>query len=680
MCKSTKTLTSISIGLWSAFLIIMISPCQSKADECSDKAEGFERGECYLEIDDVNSYFNYITAYFEDAREEEGVYDPRLGFRFLEKVAKHETIDYAELATEMYYWGLKAEEVKPFQKLLEREIIYLTPLLSSDELDDMMELLNAGDPEVYTKLRGFWNSENVVFSTEVNERMIEHWQRIHYAKSHFTENERTVYNTDERGSLYVRLGEPSDRRTGRLGGSSSEVRARLYDLQSKGFLHGSSAVFQKQQEIMTSVGSPGYEIWFYDDVDPRQRDRIFFLFGEQGGEGQFGLRESVEDLMPRGSFSQAVIGQRGRGGTIRTSNFLQFMFYNDLSTYHSFFGSQLREYDRAWHRYVGQGQIQGQPLRNSTSRQSANRETQKVYEQAPVSKSGYERQLNSYDSYILTYRFLSKHKQPEVLVIINSEPHIFYDQYDFADASGEMMQRDYDMQIKQGVVYYGEENQELERNMYRLNQIYSNLQGIVNDPVTAHSIQLADESDADSFVAFSELYLAEPKTEDAEQNRYLVGLNKYRSDAFKRLDPHSDDFKLSDIVLGSPERDTIYVREEAIGVLEQGSRINSGENLQIYFEVYNFDLSEDGVSEYEVEYSIEERGRSWWPFSSSSVKSVTFESLTDNWRSDHFFEVEHGELEPGNYTINIVIREHETGRETERSKDFRVLRVNNAGY
>lgn len=677
MCKSNKVLAHVSIGLWSALMLIMISPFQSKAEECSTKTEGFERGECYLQNDNINSYFNYITAYFEGVRDEEGEYDPRLGFRFLEKVAKHEVIDYAEMATEMYNWGLRAREVEPFRKLLEREIIYLTPLLTSDELDDMMELLDAGDPEVYTKLRGFWNSENVVLSTEVNERMIEHWQRIHHAKIHFTENERTIYNTDERGSLYVRLGEPNDRRSGRFGGSTSEIRARLYDLQGKGFFHGSSAVFQKQQEIMTSTGSPGYEIWFYDDIDPRQRDRIFFLFGEQGGEGHFGLRESVEDFMPRGSFSQAVVGQRGRGGTIRTSNFLQFMFYNDLSTYHSFFGSQLRKYDRAWHRYIGQGRIQGQPLRNSTSRQSANRETRDVYEQAPISKSGYERQLNTFDSDILTYRFLNNQKQPELYVVIHSGPQAIYDQYNFTDASGDMMQRDYDMQIKQGVIYYGKENRELERNMYRLNDIYSNLQGVLSEPVTGHPIQLVDGSEADNFVAFSELYLAEPKTEDAERNRFLVGLNKYQSDSFERFDPNSTEFKLSDIVLGSPQRDTIHVRGEAIGILEEGNRVYPGENLQIYFEAYNFDTSENGISEYEVEYSIEERGRSWWPFSSSSVKSVTFESITESWRSEHYFEVDHGDLEPGNYTIKIQLREHETERETERSKDFRVLRVDN---
>lgn len=660
-------------------MVLIALPALVKAfviNECIDKNEGFKKAECYLETGQKDEYLDYVYSYYEEAKQQEGRYDPSLAFRFVEKIVKEERYDLGEFATELYFWGLNAEEVEPHKELLEREVKYLSALMDSDENEDLLELIHDNDPAIYDKIRSFWKSRDVVISSDTNERLLEHWERILYSKNNFTENDTTIYGTDERAEIYIRLGQPNDRRTGRFGSSTSEVRAKLYDLQNKGLLAQSpTAMYNMQQEILTSVNPAEYEIWQYNNLSEYSRERVFFLFGEKGGRGSFGLRDSVEDFLPSEVFSRAL-GDRSSGNDIRVGNFLQFMYYNDLSTLHTFFGNKLQEYDRAWHRAVTDGRANSGQLRNSISRQRARLATQEIYDRAPGDTSTYERQVPAYDLDFVEYRFLSEDGEPEVFCVITTAPDDLYDNFGYIqDNQGQKIgEREYDIHIRQGISQFGDDDSWVDRNMDELSQVYQSKEGINKNPFTSHNLVLADK---DNYaVAFSELYFGEIGDENNPERWSLVGMRKDEPRDIPKLEHEPGDLLISDIVLGSTEADTVSIRDEYIGILENGNKVEEGEDLQVYFESYYFDDDDREFVNYEVEYSIESSGRSWWPFSGSTEQSLTWEASADSWMDAQFFEVEHNDLDEGSYTLKITVTEEETGRKATRNVEFEVLEQN----
>lgn len=663
-----------------SILFIVAGPYLTLAnmnEECPEKREGLEKARCYLENNMVDEYFDYVSSHYSDIKEEEGAYNPALGFRFIESVARYEKFEYAELATEIYFWGLQADEVKPYQTLVEREVNYLYALLSPEKKAEFNDLLERQDPGIYEKIRQFWKTRDVVRSSDKNERLLEHWQRILYSKKYFTKNDTTVYGTDERGDIYIRLGKPNEIRTGHFGSSAVEVRTKLYDLQDRGFLSPSgSALHQMQQEILTSVIPAQYELWQYNDVGESDDEHIFFLFGRKEGDGPFGLRNSVEDFIPQEVFSRAL-GNRGSGNDIRVANFLQFMYYSDLATVHMFFGNRLNDYDRAWREAIGGTRINAGYLRNNISRRKAEEATERVYNAAPEDVSSYQRQLQNYNMDVLEYRFLDEEGSPELLYVVASSPQKLIGDYGFnIDDPGESSRGGaYDIHLLQGISHFDHDYARLGKNMDHLKQEYQSVQGETGDTYTSHSIALSEKPD-NYAVAFSELYYSVEGNEENPDAWSLLGMNINETERIPTLDFESGELTLSDLVLGSTARDRISVRGQEIGVLENGRMITEGDNLQVYFEAYYFDVAGPDYSRYEVEYRVESSGRSWWPFSSSTEQSHTWEAVADGWYDFQFFEVEAIDRGPGRYELHIEITETETGRKASRSIEFEVLEEN----
>ena len=658
-------------------LLFMAGPSLVQAnmnEECEAKSEGYEKATCYLESNQIDEYFEYVSFYYSGVKEAEGKYNPALGFRFMESVARYEKFDYAELATEIYFWGLQADKVKPYQPLVEREVNYLSAILNPEEKSEFNDYLERQDPGVFEKIRRFWKSRDVVRSSDKNERLLEHWERILYSKKNFTENDTTVYGTDERGNIYIRLGQPNEIRTGQFGSSAAEIRSKLYDLQDSGLLSTSgSALHSMQQEIMTSVIPAHYELWQYDDVGASDNEYIFFLFGRKGGDGPYGLRRSVEEFIPQEVFSRAL-GTRSGGRDIRVGNFLQFMYYSDLATTHMFFGNRLNEYDRAWRESIGGGRINAGYLRNNISRQKAEEATERIYNAAPGDASSFERQLQNYEMDVLEYRFLDEEGDPEHLYIVASSPHKLVEEYGFQfNHQGQRVRGDeVDIHMLQGIAYYDYNYAILGKNMDHLQQNYKSSDKKSGNSYTSHSIALTDNPESYA-VVFSELYYTVEGNEDNPAAWSLLGVNKNDTKRIPALEFQPGELILSDLVLGSTPRHKIDVRGNDIGILEKGNKITKGDNLQVFFETYHFDVSGPGFSHYEVEYRVESTGRSWWPFSSSDVQSHAWEAAAGDWADYQFFEVEAIDRGAGTYELHIEITEKETGRQASRSIEFEVM-------
>ena len=94
--------------------------------------------------------------------------------------------------------------IEPDEKEVYRDLAHVAP---PDELASWQE---AGGSERDTRWHAFWNARDSNPATVVNERLVEHYRRIMYARYHFSEGQHPY---DRRGEMHVRFGAPEDRRS-----------------------------------------------------------------------------------------------------------------------------------------------------------------------------------------------------------------------------------------------------------------------------------------------------------------------------------------------------------------------------------------------------------------------------------------------------------------------------------
>ena len=106
--------------------------------------------------------------------------------------------DLLQRSLETYIKGLEAEEQEVYGDL--------THVASSEVLQDWESASGPAREKVWLD---FWNALDPNPATVENERLVEHYKRVMYARIHFS---HAQFPYDRRGEIYVRYGEPDDRR------------------------------------------------------------------------------------------------------------------------------------------------------------------------------------------------------------------------------------------------------------------------------------------------------------------------------------------------------------------------------------------------------------------------------------------------------------------------------------
>ncbi len=91
----------------------------------------------------------------------------------------------------------------PDEKEVYRDLAHVAP---PDELTSWKE---AGGKERDARWHAFWNARDSNPATVTNERLVVHYRRVTYARYHFSQGQHPY---DRRGEIYVRYGEPENRR------------------------------------------------------------------------------------------------------------------------------------------------------------------------------------------------------------------------------------------------------------------------------------------------------------------------------------------------------------------------------------------------------------------------------------------------------------------------------------
>ncbi len=105
--------------------------------------------------------------------------------------------DRFQEALETYISGLDPDEQAVY-----RDLSHVAPP------DELKAWKDAEGSERDALWRAFWNNRDSNPATVENERLVEHYRRVLYARNHFSEGQ---YPYDRRGEIYVRYGTPDDR-------------------------------------------------------------------------------------------------------------------------------------------------------------------------------------------------------------------------------------------------------------------------------------------------------------------------------------------------------------------------------------------------------------------------------------------------------------------------------------
>ena len=301
-----------------------VAGMQTESGDGQTAPDPWQRGLDLIETGDVEgALLLWIDA--RDSLTAAGAHDPRIGTAFIEAVAENGLGRLTENATEMFYWGLSARG--PFRDEIREEILAegrRTFTLMDSVVAKYWIEAGEEDPEALAiAVKQFWIEIDPTPTTPVNERLVEHWQRIAHARRNYVYNYSSPYRTDDRGTLYVKYGEPDRIQKGHLGINSAERR-------SAGISDEDWARFDRQ---------PQYEIWRY--ARPYDRDFYYYLLGNVEGVGRFQLVEGMHRLLPSNA---RVYKHNG----IRFQYFLERFYYVDLARMGGPYGLRLGELERLW--------------------------------------------------------------------------------------------------------------------------------------------------------------------------------------------------------------------------------------------------------------------------------------------------------------------------------------------
>jgi len=580
--------------------------------------------------------------------------DPRIGFRFLEYVVATGDTGRYTLATEMYFWGLKADFDEKFADAIHLEMEMMEPLLERRVFRQWTRDFENRDSRLLREIRDYWVRHDVLPSTERNERLIEHWQRIHYSRKHFTNDTSTVYGADVRSEIYVRLGPPDRQRSGTLPLNTGEIRGRLFDLVEAGYIPVSQT-YTLQSSIMRGYIPGRYDFWRYDHVSPE--GPVIYLFGRPGRENRYRLMESLDDFISGSSYRQVVLGTRGTRSAFRAGYFLQLMLYNEAATIDHYFGNRLVEYDRVWNQAVFRRSADARLIGERNSPQLAAHDMRQIQIRAPLSKSSFERNLAGFPLYTRQYRFLDHDEGPVTFIMVQPS-EIFENVIGRLD---DEIIRNYDtFLLRQGIIIY--------HNGEKAGQHADEHVAGRNDPVfkTGRFVSYGTIPASDpetQFHLYSELY-ASP---DAELSEYMPnGLVALSTEWREAGEPIADlgSLQMSDLVLGRSGTESIRIRSAEMGVLNE-HRIPADEDLQVYFEVYNLNADETGEHRYNITYRLQPLERRGLFRRRTREVSLSWEAGSRQPADFQFFEVDLSHVGSGMHRLYISVEDGMTGQKEE---------------
>jgi len=620
-----------------------------------------------------------------------GITDPRLGFAFISAATKNRATDYYRDADIAYFWALKKEAFTGNMAVFRKEVERLSPLMEGQVQQTIERKLRTQDASLVEDIRRFWDKADPILTTDLNERLIEHWERIAHAKNTFTREDNTVYGTDDRGLIYIKYGSPASTHSGTLTFDNALLRSKASELieimnPTSGFRTdsaastlGSSRNARLNNDLMVEnlvrrvrefYRNSYYEVWIYPPGE-EEVDNTIFIFGQDGDTGVFGLRKSVEEMIPRGAFGLRGDQARISGVAVSPGLLLQLMAYSELSSYDPYFLDNLLDMESEIFSIHRNNTVYIDEVVKSRNEFRM----QRLQAKLPPEHSTLVDEKPQIDIDYRYYRML-RENNPVLLVSMFSDPHEAL-MLNWAHKINE--QRSYDFNLMHSVkLISGRRDQPIvQTDTARLYVLPANGRNDSTIRVASQSIFLLPNIAGAENILSAELQDNADEHESAPEglrtDKKLLGLGLTDFYHPEPLSTSGETLVMSDLILGyskSPE-DHYFLPF----LLAPENRIPAGENLVVRFEVYHLTPGPDGQSAFTVDYSIRPRKRGLRRLLGIGREEQVSLTLNFNTASKSFhenLEIETGDLEPGTYRLRLTSTGLETGRSVERSVEFEI--------
>jgi GWxTD domain-containing protein len=569
--------------------------------------------------------------------------DPRIGIAFIELVTQKKATEYYDTASAMYFGGLSNNNVKEYRETLQKELERTAPLLDEKQYSDWRTALHKGDLSLYVKIKQFWIAKDPTPTTEVNERLLEHWERIAHARRNFTRASNTVYGTDDRGLIYVKYGEPDRKKAGTLGLNQAELSRWVFN-ENAG---------ERDSRIENAVNEfnshPEYEIWIYSSLHPEEP--IIYIFGRAEGVGSFGLRNSVEEFIPDRAFK--------RRSTRFTGNFLpgsilQMMFYADLMSFDTFFERRYRELESIWSQaesYAGSGSPNHNTLRGIRAAYQSLDVENLTQRNAPSDKSDFGTNLLPIELVSKHARFLDAHDQPKLAVMAFSYPKRL------AKVSGKDLPQSA-CQLLHTLMVYDQKWNEIGRFTDTPATTYDNASFFMmaQKETNAHYVLAAEVFESDKPV------FSQP-----------IAISKATIEPGTPLSSDPARLEVSDVVIGVAMPAGID-RSRFPFHLIPSDKIWRPDTLKVYLEIYHLRLDPQGMAHFTLNFQVTRLEKKGNKFKRKEMISLTSNLDAPARATKENFDIDISNLKPGNYELLVeIIDIISSQKKKQREVLFRIM-------
>jgi GWxTD domain-containing protein len=614
-------------------------------------------------------------------------------FRLLKLVTKHEFSDLYEKSCSLYIQGLKQDHLSEEDlELLKEDLLHMKPFFGRREINDYEEMIENSNPQIFTVFEEFWNERDLTPSDRYNERLMEHWQRVHHALKTFNTTSREVY--DDRGGIYIRYGEPNKKRSGIFmynPGFANYIIATRMDDGRGGVSNAANAInttlyLNTLYQVREYHQYPSFETWVYENLVDHS-ESVIYLFGNTYGGNEMLIKQSVDDFVPSAAYSmternspvsmsilnssgggedseessgddeedtnvlnQSSGGNLGSGERISPALVLQFMYYRQLASLDHYFSAQ---YDEMLNRYMDVST----PISRSLARQFQQTNSARLLvaqSRAPDEYSAGNDEMFDIGTTVHAYRFYDEELNPELRLYFQDdiEEAVSFDQLRRINSVDSISFSDYEIVRTLEVT----SADDISENITIIHQTDDKSAG----PLLSKTHQIALDADEIKIRAVSELHntrVDEGLIREGSVFRERIKGIANSSVEVQPTDINRDEFFTSDVILGYRNvDDTMDLK------LAHNRQIPENSSINFYYEAYNLPENSEGLFSFALTYTIE-RDRSaigsLLRFWKNEQTSMTITNTNDLPVFDQMLEIVTEKLDPGSYNLTLEFSEQE---------------------
>ncbi len=621
----------------------------------------------------------------------------KIATEFLRVATENKLTGYYRTASALHSWSLsKADSTAlEFNKsAINEELDRLEILVGGDQKSKWKELLKENDPAIINHIRMFWEQLDLTPAKLSNERLIEHWQRMAYAKQNFGNESEPPFFTDKRGITYIKFGEPDSIHNGQLNLSPGEVNRAMTDFFTNSTRVARDGISNELRAFMRSIenavmdyhymSDKSYEIWIYDKPREAMEFNLIKIFGSKGGK--FQELTSIDEMIPSSAFSMsnrhAYVSLAGVTDFDLTPGLImQWLYYSKLTRVDNYFSDHFRRVNSELF-MTNNENTSSLKYKGALLKQQNHHIAVQFRNSAPAEISTEEKALYEIPINIYQYRFINDNDKPVFITFFESKP---------TDAlindlaiNQDMMFSSVDPGENSNVFgfykyFHGLQLRDTDWNLIAQNRQNAPLvlDHVENTPSSSIFIIPYLEQEVTQ-VFYTELENTHPDTKPKEESLFpkaLRGTGKVNLEQPDPLQFSAGELMVSDLLLGYQKSDELRENSLFNFVVSNNRHIPSNENLVVHFEVYGLQTDNDDIARFELNYEIEPRNRGLlgWTKGKSDEFNITLSFEEFGSRFKESLEIEAARLEPGEYKLKWVVKDLNGNSQFEREINFEVL-------